>query len=104
MLQTNNPRKISVLREMGVLVTDRIPCIVKAQAYSQGYLATKQERMMHELDGSYCFWNHDGEPTGPLISMDGDAPGPFSSMDAPVALDAASVIAGKAVQSDQGSS
>ena len=93
-MQTNNPRKIAVLREMGVIVTDRIPCIVKAQQFSQGYLATKQERMMHELDGSYCFWNHDGEPTGPLMSMD-----------APVAADAASVIAEKSEHSSsQGSS
>ncbi|KAK9827454.1 hypothetical protein WJX74_003345 [Apatococcus lobatus] len=100
-LMTNNPRKISVLREMGVIVTDRIPCIVKAQQFSQGYLATKQERMMHELDGSYCFWNHDGEPTGPLMSIDSETIGPFSSMDAPVATDAASIIAEKIEQSSQ---
>ncbi len=93
LVQTNNPRKIAVLRELGVTVVDRIPCLVKAQQYSQGYLATKQERMMHELDGSYCFWNHDGEPSG---SMRNDEPvNVMSSMDAPVATDAASLIAEK---------
>ena len=40
--QTNNPRKIRVLEELGVEVTARIPCIVKAQEHNVGYLATKQ--------------------------------------------------------------
>ena len=40
--QTNNPRKIQVLEELGVVVTARIPCIVKAQELNMGYLATKQ--------------------------------------------------------------
>eukprot|EP00879_Flechtneria_rotunda_P022054 GHRR01023269.1.p1 GENE.GHRR01023269.1~~GHRR01023269.1.p1 ORF type:complete len:355 (+),score=75.04 GHRR01023269.1:205-1269(+) len=29
------------------------------------YLAAKRERMDHLLDGSWCYWNHDGEPTQP---------------------------------------
>lgn len=41
-LQTNNPRKIKVLEELGVVVTARIPCIVEAQEHNIGYLATKQ--------------------------------------------------------------
>ena len=40
--QTNNPRKIAVLQELGVVVTERIPCLVQAQAHSLGYLTTKQ--------------------------------------------------------------
>ena len=40
--QTNNPRKIKVLEELGVIVTERIPCIIKAQEFNMGYLATKQ--------------------------------------------------------------
>ena len=40
--QTNNPRKIAVLEELGVVVTERIPCLVQAQAHSLGYLTTKQ--------------------------------------------------------------
>lgn len=67
-LQTNNPRKIELLRSLGVDVTERIPCIVKAQKHNLGYLSTKRSRMRHilapesDLDGSYCIWNHDGEP------------------------------------------
>ena len=40
--QTNNPRKMRVLEELGVHVTARIPCIVQPQEHSAGYLATKQ--------------------------------------------------------------
>ncbi len=42
--QTNNPRKMKVLEELGVVVTARIPCIVEAQEHSMGYIATKQVR------------------------------------------------------------
>lgn len=64
-LQTNNPRKMSVLRALGVTVTDRVPCIVKAQEFSEGYLAVKAARMDHVLEGDFCYWNHDGEPMPP---------------------------------------
>ena len=40
--QTNNPRKLQVLEELGVNVTGRIPCIVESQELNVGYLATKQ--------------------------------------------------------------
>ncbi|KAL3159185.1 hypothetical protein ABBQ32_011168 [Trebouxia sp. C0010 RCD-2024] len=59
-LMTNNPRKIELLRATGVKVTDRIPCIVEGQAFSQNYLDIKQSKMAHDFDGSYCYWNHDG--------------------------------------------
>ncbi len=42
--QTNNPRKIQVLEELGVDVRGRIPCIVESQELNVGYLATKQVR------------------------------------------------------------
>lgn len=48
-LQTNNPRKIRVLEQLGVQVTERLPCIVKAQALNMAYLSTKQRRMAHLL-------------------------------------------------------
>ena len=32
---------------------------------TQGYLEVKAQRMDHLLDGSWCYWNHDGEPTQP---------------------------------------
>ena len=57
-----------MLSALGVDVTGRVPCIVKAQEFNEDYLATKAARMDHELDGSYCFWNHDGEPMPPLSS------------------------------------
>lgn len=57
---------------LGVNVTGRVPCIVKAQEFNEDYMATKATRMSHELTGKeeltgqYCFWNHDGEPMPPL--------------------------------------
>ena len=80
-LQTNNPRKINLLRSLGVIVTERIPCIVKAQALNKHYLATKQQRMQHdlydELDGSFCYWNHGGE----TLSVSHEIDSNLSSMD-----------------------
>lgn len=75
-LITNNPRKINELRDLGVEVTDRVPCIVQAQEFNEGYLAAKESRMSHLLsqdEGSdteeeaeppaeFCYWNHEGEP------------------------------------------
>jgi hypothetical protein len=34
-----------VLEELGVVVTERIPCLVQAQQHSLGYLTTKQARL-----------------------------------------------------------
>lgn len=64
--QTNNPRKIRVLEELGVVVRGRIPCLVKAQAHNLGYLATKKSRMSHmieehQLDDTACVWSDDEE-------------------------------------------
>jgi len=67
-LMTNNPRKMNVLRALGVEVTDRVPCIVEAQEFSRDYLAVKAARMDHVLDGDFCYWNHDGEPMPPSRS------------------------------------
>ena len=49
-LQTNNPRKITSVEALGVRVTARIPCLVPAQQFNQGYLSAKQSRMSHWLD------------------------------------------------------
>lgn len=48
-LMTNNPRKITKLRELGVEVTARIPVLIAANAHNAGYLAAKVERMGHDL-------------------------------------------------------
>lgn len=91
-VQTNNPRKIEVLQALGVEVTDRIPCIVKAQQHNLGYLSTKRARMRHllspqpELDGSYCIWNHEGEALQPsVISGNGPLGALISERDAKAA-------------------
>eukprot|EP01025_Chloroclados_australasicus_P066133 TRINITY_DN904_c0_g2_i1.p2 TRINITY_DN904_c0_g2~~TRINITY_DN904_c0_g2_i1.p2 ORF type:complete len:346 (-),score=39.67 TRINITY_DN904_c0_g2_i1:581-1618(-) len=66
-LMTNNPRKIDQLRTMGVTVVDRIPVQVVPGKYNQGYLDAKRTRMDHQLDGSFCWWNHEGEPGEPSL-------------------------------------
>jgi GTP cyclohydrolase II len=48
-LMTNNPAKVDGLRELGVLVTGRIPIIVPTNALSASYLDTKRRRMAHVL-------------------------------------------------------
>ena len=37
-LMTNNPRKISELEAMGIVVTGRVPCVVVGNEFNQGYL------------------------------------------------------------------
>ena len=59
-LMTNNPRKVATLKRLGVDITGRIPCIVKANLFNQGYLEAKEGRMKHYLDGSWCYWDHSG--------------------------------------------
>ena len=63
-VQTNNPRKISKLKELGIEVTGRIPCLVKPGEFSSGYLKAKGRRMDHmDLSGSVdgkdgeCGWD-----------------------------------------------
>ncbi|PNW78519.1 hypothetical protein CHLRE_09g393900v5 [Chlamydomonas reinhardtii] len=48
-LITNNPRKINTLTKLGIQVNGRIPCLVAAGAYNQGYLEAKRDRMAHML-------------------------------------------------------
>jgi GTP cyclohydrolase II len=48
-LLSNNPEKIEALERAGVRVTERVPCIAPDGINSQGYLATKKERMGHLL-------------------------------------------------------
>ena len=59
-LMTNNPRKVATLERLGVRIDGRIPCIVKANLFNQGYLEAKEGRMKHYLDGSWCYWDHSG--------------------------------------------
>jgi GTP cyclohydrolase II len=48
-LMTNNPGKVSALRELGTTITEREPVIVSTTPFSAGYLETKRARMGHEL-------------------------------------------------------
>ena len=60
-LMTNNPRKVATLEKLGVRIDGRIRSIVKANLFNQGYLAAKEGRMKHFLDGSWCYWDHSGQ-------------------------------------------
>lgn len=106
-LVTNNPRKINILRELGVTVTGRVPCIVQSQEYNVGYLAAKEERMDHMLSGAqqqqqpadgslvgeFCYWNHDGEPCSAGLPLEADAPAAASAQLLPLDADAAAAAA-----------
>jgi GTP cyclohydrolase II len=48
-LLTNNPAKVSALRELGVVVTAREPVLASTNPFSKGYLETKRARMGHWL-------------------------------------------------------
>jgi len=48
-LMTNNPAKVDGLRELGVLVTGRIPVVVPTTAMAARYLETKRARMGHKV-------------------------------------------------------
>jgi len=48
-LMTNNPDKCDALEELGVRVSERVPCVVEADPENARYLRTKQERMGHLL-------------------------------------------------------
>jgi len=47
-LITNNPRKIKILKSLGVKISDTIPMVIgKPSAHNLKYLQTKQDRMNH---------------------------------------------------------
>ena len=48
-LITNNPEKIKYVESLGVEIVERIPAIIKANKYNEGYLSTKKEKMGHLL-------------------------------------------------------
>ncbi len=49
-LMTNNPRKVELLGKLGVVITERIPVLIKANPHSAGYLEAKRARMGHEIE------------------------------------------------------
>ena len=52
-LMTNNPLKVSKLRELGVEITGRIPVLIEPNEHSHGYLTAKADRMGHLIDAEH---------------------------------------------------
>lgn len=48
-LLTNNPDKVHKMTELGITVVERLPVVITPNAFSQGYLDTKRNRMAHYL-------------------------------------------------------
>jgi len=51
-LMTNNPDKVQKLEREGIVVRERIPLAIPANAHNRSYLATKARRSGHLLDAS----------------------------------------------------
>lgn len=49
-LLTNNPNKITELRENGILVTERIPLVIKSNSFNRFYMQTKLRKSGHLLE------------------------------------------------------
>jgi GTP cyclohydrolase II len=48
-LMTNNPNKVAALRDLGIIVTERLPLLVEANRYSAAYLDVKRRQLQHEI-------------------------------------------------------
>jgi GTP cyclohydrolase II len=46
-LMSNNPRKIAGLRQFGILVSDRVPHVMRPNRYNRKYLETKARKSGH---------------------------------------------------------
>ncbi|HLK36836.1 MAG TPA: GTP cyclohydrolase II [Polyangiaceae bacterium] len=60
-LLTNNPAKISALRQLGVRVVGRTPIVVAANQHSARYLEAKRLRMEHDLPAQLRIASGDAE-------------------------------------------
>lgn len=49
-LMTNNPRKIDALRQLGIMVVERIPLHSKSNKFNYRYLQTKASKLGHLMD------------------------------------------------------
>jgi GTP cyclohydrolase II len=67
-LLTNNPEKVKSLTRLGVIVDKRVPVLVAANPFSEGYLEVKRRRMQHDLPmlikASVDLASTDAEPAG----------------------------------------
>ncbi len=59
---TNNPKKVAGLEGFGLEMVEQIPLSPPANDHNRKYLATKRDRMMHQIELG------DEEPTGPVAS------------------------------------
>jgi 3,4-dihydroxy 2-butanone 4-phosphate synthase / GTP cyclohydrolase II len=50
-LLTNNPRKVVGLAGYGIEIVERLPIVIPSRPENRNYLATKQSKMGHLLDG-----------------------------------------------------
>lgn len=68
-LLTNNPTKISSLRDLGMSVADRVPLEVSVNSENAGYLLTKAQRMNHllDVDTLTSVNGNGGRPNGPGV-------------------------------------
>jgi GTP cyclohydrolase II len=48
-LLTNNPAKVSVVENLNVEITERVPVIINPNPHNEGYLRVKKEQMGHDL-------------------------------------------------------
>lgn len=63
-LHTNNPAKVAGLRELGIVVEERVPIVASARDQNRGYLKTKRSKMGHLIDVTGGFDGDDGSGTG----------------------------------------
>jgi len=49
-LLSNNPDKIRKMRDLGIVITDRVPMHPRINSENERYLRTKVDRMEHEID------------------------------------------------------
>jgi GTP cyclohydrolase II len=60
-LLTNNPAKVTALRQLGVRVVGRVPIVVAANPHSARYLEVKRVRMEHDLPSELLAASGDAE-------------------------------------------
>jgi 3,4-dihydroxy 2-butanone 4-phosphate synthase/GTP cyclohydrolase II len=71
-LMTNNPRKRVGLGGYGLEVVGRVPLEIAPGEHNATYLATKRDRMGHELSLGDGFSKHDADVLGSVLSPEAD--------------------------------
>jgi GTP cyclohydrolase II len=69
-LMTNNPSKLTALRDLGISVDRRLPVLVEANYYSADYLDVKRREMQHELpsDVGHAPPQYESEQSSPIVT------------------------------------